>query len=80
MPIRFPRIRRYLAMNQGTYNRLTCEHGLSQDRVEWMSNFVDQSFRAVATPAVPGSTLPRPQRLLQASIAAINGPERSRSS
>ena len=36
MPIHFPRIRRYLAMNQGTYNRLTCEHGVSQDRVEWM--------------------------------------------
>jgi glycosyltransferase involved in cell wall biosynthesis len=28
-------------MNQPTYNRLTCEHGVPEDRVRWMPNFVD---------------------------------------
>ena len=53
MPIHFPRIRRYLAMNQGTYNRLTCEHGVSQDRVEWMSNFVDLTRFRPRSPLPP---------------------------
>lgn len=41
MPVRFPGIRRYLAMNQATYNRLTCEHGVPEEQVRWMPNFVD---------------------------------------
>lgn len=41
MPVQFPRIRRYLAMNQSTYNRLAYEHGVSEQQVVWMPNFVD---------------------------------------
>ncbi len=43
-----------------------------------ISNFVLQS-RFSSTPARAGTTAPAPQRALQASIAAISGPERSRS-
>ncbi len=43
MPVEFPRIRRYLAMNQSTYNRLTVEHGIPERQVRWMPNFVDLS-------------------------------------
>lgn len=41
MPVRFPRIGRYLAMNQPTYNRLTCEHGVPEEHVEWLPNFAN---------------------------------------
>jgi len=41
MPVRFPRIHRYMAMSQATHNRLTCENGIPEKQVVWMSNFVD---------------------------------------
>jgi hypothetical protein len=58
-PFRFSRIRRYAAVNTATYNRLTCEHGIPEERVAWMLNFVDLvRFR-------PRSPLPvRPSRAL----------------
>jgi len=60
MPARFPRIRRYLAMNQPTYNRLTCEHGVPPEQVEWMPNFVDlKRFQL---------RLPLPQRPVRAAV------------
>lgn len=47
MPVHFPRIRRYVAMNRHTFNRLTCEHGIPPEKVEWLPNFVDLTrFRA----------------------------------
>lgn len=59
MPVRFPRIRRYLAMNDATYNRLTCEHGIPEAQVRRALNFVDLSR---FTPRAP---LPaRPARAL----------------
>ncbi|MGE0129553.1 MAG: glycosyltransferase [Blastocatellales bacterium] len=59
MPVRFPRIRRYLAMNEATYNRLTCEHGIPEDQVRWMLNFVDLSRFKPRAPLPP-----RPARAL----------------
>ncbi len=58
-PVRFPRIRRYLAMNDATYNRLTCEHGVPEEQVRWMLNFVDLArFKPRAPlPARPGRAL-----------------------
>jgi len=59
MPVRFPRIRRYLAMNQPTYNRLTCESGVPPEQVEWLPNFVDlKRFQPrAALPAHPTRAL-----------------------
>lgn len=59
MPLRAPRIRHYLAMNEATYNRLTCEHGIPEEQVTVLPNFVDLSrFR-------PRAALPaRPRRAL----------------
>jgi len=58
-PVRFPRIRRYLAMNEATYNRLTCEHGVPEEQVRWMLNFVDLARFKPRAPLPP-----RPARAL----------------
>jgi len=55
-PVRFPRIRRYLAMNEATYNRLTCEHGVPEDQVRWMLNFVDLARFKPRAPLPPRPT------------------------
>ncbi len=47
-------------------------------RGERISNLVDQ-LRFSTKPARAGTTAPRPNRLLQASIAAISAPDFSRS-
>lgn len=48
------------------------------NRGERISNFVDQ-VRFSTSPARAGTTAPRPNRLLQASIAAISALDFSRS-
>jgi hypothetical protein len=48
------------------------------NRGERISNFVDQ-VRFSTSPARAGTTAPRPDRLLHASIAAINFPDFSQS-
>lgn len=59
MPFHSPRIGHYLAMNEATYNRLTCEHGIPEEQASVLPNFVDLSrFR-------PRAALPaQPQRAL----------------
>src|SRR5262245_30592889 len=58
-PPRFGRIRRYLAVDEGCRDRITCESGIPSERVELLLNFVDLGrFRRRAP-------LPqRPQRAL----------------
>jgi hypothetical protein len=58
-PVRFPRIHRYLAVDDTCRHRLVAEHGIPPDRVEVLLNAVDlQRFR-------PRPPLPeRPQRAL----------------
>lgn len=58
-PARFPRIRRYLAMNGVTYNRLTCENGVPEEQVRLMLNFVDLARFKPRAPLPP-----RPGRAL----------------
>src|SRR5581483_9053651 len=41
MPPRFPRILRYVAVDQTCRDRLVCEHGIPEDRVRVLLNFVD---------------------------------------
>jgi hypothetical protein len=58
-PVRFPRIRRYLAVDDTCRHRLVAEHGIPPDRVDVVLNAVDlQRFR-------PRAPLPvRPARAL----------------
>ena len=48
------------------------------NRGERISNFVDQ-VRFSTSPALAGTTVPHPNRLLQASMAAVSAPDFSRS-
>ncbi|HVL69164.1 MAG TPA: glycosyltransferase family 4 protein [Vicinamibacterales bacterium] len=58
-PVRFPRIHRYLAVDDTCRHRLVAEHGVPPDRVEVVLNAVDlQRFRP--RPALP----PKPLRAL----------------
>src|SRR5438132_12739991 len=58
-PPHFPRIRRYVAVDQTCRDRLVCEHAIPEDRVRVLLNFVDlQRFK-------PRRPLPaRPTRAL----------------
>jgi hypothetical protein len=58
-PPRFPRIRRYVAVDHACRDRLTLEHGISEDQIQVIFNFVDmERFR-------PRSVLPpKPKRAL----------------
>lgn len=59
MPPRFPRIYRYVAVDDVCRDRLVCENGIPEERVEVLLNFVDlKRFE-------PGPPLPlRPRRAL----------------
>lgn len=58
-PVRFPRIRRYIAVDYTCRDRLVAEHGIPPDRVEVVLNAVDLS-RFLPRPPLPS----RPTRAL----------------
>jgi hypothetical protein len=58
-PPRFPRIRRYVAVDEACRDRLLFEHGIPQARVRVLLNWVDLE-RFTPRPALP----PRPRRAL----------------
>lgn len=56
-PPRFPRILRYVAVDDQCYDKLVCEHGVPEERAQIVCQFVDLE-RFVPRPALPT----RPQR------------------
>lgn len=59
-PVRFPRIRRYVAVDQTCRDRLTFQHGIPEERIRVLLNFVDlRRFQQRTTPLPP-----RPSRAL----------------
>jgi glycosyltransferase involved in cell wall biosynthesis len=65
-PPRFPRILRYIAIDQTCYDKLVCEYAVPEERIRLLLNFVDvERFEA------RGPLPPRPQRaLLYSNYAA----------
>ena len=41
VPVRFPRIRRYIAVSQAGRERMVFEHGIPEERIRFLFNFVD---------------------------------------
>ncbi|HEX2166138.1 MAG TPA: glycosyltransferase family 4 protein [Longimicrobiales bacterium] len=67
-PVAFPRIRRYLAVDETCRDRLVAEHGIPPDRVDVVLNAVDlERFRS--RPPLP----PRPARALIFSNSSGDG-------
>ncbi|HEX7295211.1 MAG TPA: glycosyltransferase, partial [Pyrinomonadaceae bacterium] len=58
-PPHFPRILRYVAVDDTCYDRLVCEHGIKDERVQVILNFVDLK-RFVPREALPS----KPRRAL----------------
>lgn len=60
----FPRIHRYVAVDQACFERLICEHAIPEEKITMLLNFVDlQRFQ-------PRSSLPaRPRRALLYSVS-----------
>ncbi|HKR14835.1 MAG TPA: glycosyltransferase [Pyrinomonadaceae bacterium] len=53
-PPRFPRILRYVAVDDACYDKLVCEHGVPEERAQVVSQFVDLE-RFVPRAALPSS-------------------------
>lgn len=68
VPIRFPRVLRYVAVDHTCRDRLTAEHGIPPERVHVVLNFVDLA-RFPPRPPLPE----RPRRALVFSNAAGGG-------
>ena len=64
-PPHFPRILRYVAVDDTCYDRLVCEHGIPEERVHVILNFVDLK-RFVARDELPA----KPRRALVFSNSA----------
>lgn len=68
MPVRFPRIRRYVAVDHTCRDRLLFQHGIPEEQIRTLFNFVDlERFQPRTTP-LPS----RPRRALVFSNYASN--------
>lgn len=60
MPVRFPRIRCYVAVDHTCRDRLLCQHGIPEEQIRTLFNFVDlERFqqRTIPLPSRPGRAL-----------------------
>ena len=69
MPLKFPRVLRYVAVDQVCYDKLVCERAIPEERVRWLPGFVDLERFKLRAPLPP-----RPERALILCNYAKEGP------
>lgn len=69
-PPKFPRVLRYVAVDEVCYDKLVCEQGVAEERVRLLPSFVDLERFAPRAAPLP----PRPRRALLLCNYAEEGP------